>query len=225
MNRTIDDSNRDNPADHRDPRPRRTTGTADQQRPVILRDGKDQLSLGEYSFKVVWVDPEIEMSYCYSSFQAATTHLLGSYRLSLQALRLHCLNMADSGVAEVEEEMEEGEPEPGDELEEEVGQARLGGDAHLKNNVDQHEEQGSIEAAGVEGTSAVEEVEQDKQKQSAAMSAAASQTDLDENTRSENVLPGASSNVGGRLTDFKRVTFADTTSPRLFTLHGEEELD
>ncbi|CAD7925721.1 unnamed protein product [Amoebophrya sp. A120] len=85
---------------------------------IILRDGKQELDLSQYSFKVVWVDPEREMSYCYSSHHAATSHLISSYRLCMQALRLQCLTMADSGLKD-ESLLEEG---------------GIGGDQHVEEN-------------------------------------------------------------------------------------------
>ncbi|CAD7965681.1 unnamed protein product [Amoebophrya sp. A25] len=81
-----------------------------QTQRIILRDGNQHLNLADYSFKVVWVDPERELSYCYSSYQAGIAHLLSSYRLCLQALRLHCLSLADSGFEDRVEAEADGTP-------------------------------------------------------------------------------------------------------------------
>ena len=59
----------------------------------VLRDGHITCDLQDYVFEAVWIDPDIELAYVYSSYQAAVAHLLISYRIGLQALRLHYLDL------------------------------------------------------------------------------------------------------------------------------------
>ena len=71
----------------------------------ILCDSGWTWNLSEYSFRAVWIDPDRELSFCYSSFQAAVSHLLVQYRMGLQALRLHYLKTAENETCEEENEL------------------------------------------------------------------------------------------------------------------------